>query len=501
MLRIIRGRTSSYSVALRNLSTKLTPHDEVDPAWASAMPYNKIPGPSVTMMLSGILFQGQTKDLSIMDMHRIMRDSYGDLVRVPGVLGRKDTLMSFSPDDYEKLFRTEGQWPNRRGMDTFVYYRNKVRPDVFKGMGGLVNEQGESWQRFRTIVNPVMMQPKTIRLYVDKLDEVAREFMEVIHNLRDEKNEMPGDFHHWLNRWALETIGVLALDTRFGCLEKEFKRFSYIREVFQLTWKLDVLPSIWKFYKTSTFNKLMALLDELTRIVMSKVDEAIIRMENNPTQSSDSQSVLEKLLKVDRHVAVVMAFDMLMAGVDTTTSATTSILYCLAKNPDKQAKLRDELRTILPKQDSPLTPQNMRNLPYLRACIKEGLRLYSPIAGNIRAAGKDLVLQGYQVPKGTDVALASIIMYHEDKHFPRGGEFLPERWLKDEPESTGCPSANQTHPFLFLPFGFGPRACIGLRMANLEMELLVARITRRFKYRWNYEELKLVSSLVNILEN
>lgn len=50
---------------------------------------------------------------------------------------------------------------------------------------------------------------------------------------------------------------------------------------------------------------------------MSKVDEAIIRMENNPTQSSDSQSVLEKLLKVDRHVAVVMAFDMLMAGVDT----------------------------------------------------------------------------------------------------------------------------------------------------------------------------------------
>lgn len=50
---------------------------------------------------------------------------------------------------------------------------------------------------------------------------------------------------------------------------------------------------------------------------MSKVDEAIIRMENNPTQSSNSQSVLEKLLKVDRHVAVVMAFDMLMAGVDT----------------------------------------------------------------------------------------------------------------------------------------------------------------------------------------
>lgn len=90
-------------------------------------------------------------------------------------------------------------------------------------------------------------------------------------------------------------------------------------------------------------------------------------------------------------------------------------------------------------------------------------------------------------------------MYHEEKHFPRGAQFLPERWLKDQ---SGCPSsAKQAHPFLFLPFGFGPRACIGLRMANLEMEMLVARITRQFEYRWNYDELKMVSSLVNIPEN
>lgn len=133
---------------------------------------------------------------------------------------------------------------------------------------------------------------------------------------------------------------------------------------------------------------------------MSKVDEAIVRMEKNPSASSDNQSVLEKLLKVDRHVAVVMALDMLLAGVDTTASGTIGILYCLAKNPDKQAKLREELRTVLPNKDSPLTPDNMRNLPYLRACIKESLRMYPPTAGNIRAAGKDLVLQGYQIPKG-----------------------------------------------------------------------------------------------------
>lgn len=61
----------------------------------------------------------------------------------------------------------------------------------------------------------------------------------------------------------------------------------------------------------------MTVLDELTTIIMAKVDEAVIRLDKNPSQDSDSQSVLEKLLKVNRDVAVVMAFDMLLAGVDT----------------------------------------------------------------------------------------------------------------------------------------------------------------------------------------
>ncbi|EDS34541.1 cytochrome P450 98A1 [Culex quinquefasciatus] len=506
---IFKPKSSSFFAAkIRFQSVQARPQqvasDGVDPEWPHALPYEKIPRLGWLTMLRGFAPGGRYHNLPILDAHRRFREDFGDLLVIPGILGRKDTVVSYSPDDYEKLFRTEGHWPNRRGLDTFVHFRKHVRPDVFKGLGGLVNEQGESWQQFRTIVNPVMLQPKTIRLYVDKLDEVAQEFMGVIRDIRDEKNELPADFNQWLNRWALETMGVLALDTRLGVLDKEMSTeisniVKYNREVLELMYQLDILPSIWKFYKTKSFKRLMTLLDEVTRIVMAKVNEAVVRLEKNPTTNNDNQSVLEKLLKIDRNVAIVMALDMLLAGVDTTSAGSSGILYCLAKNPEKQARLREELRTILPHKNSPLTPENMRNLPYLRACIKEGLRLYTPTAGNIRAAGKDIVLQGYRIPKGTDVAMTSIILYQDDQYFPRGKEFLPERWLKER--SSGCPSGKDTHRFLFLPFGFGPRACIGLRMANLELEMIVARVVRQYEVRWNYDDFRLVSNLINAPAN
>lgn len=75
------------------------------------------------------------------------------------------------------------------------------------------------------------------------------------------------------------------------------------------------------------------------------------------------------------------------------------MLYCLAKNPDKQEILRQEILKILPQKDSQLTNQSLNHIPYLRAVVKESLRLYSPTNGNLRATGQDMVINGYQIPK------------------------------------------------------------------------------------------------------
>ncbi|XP_055539547.1 probable cytochrome P450 12a4, mitochondrial [Wyeomyia smithii] len=472
-----------------------------DTEWDRAVPFERVPTPSVFRMLKNFAPGGRYNNASLPDLHRLMREDYGDLLRVPGLFGRKDILISFNPDDFEKIFRSEGPWPYRPTLDSFLYYRTKVRPEVFEGMSGLTMEQGEPWQQFRTIVNPVLMQPKVVKHYIDKVDEVAREFMEIMKNVRDEKNELPADYDQWLNRWALETIGVLALDTRLGVLNKtpsdEAEQIvKSIRRFFELTYQLDFLPSMWRWIKTPKLQELMDTLDSLTEMVKRKVDDAVIRLEKNPSSDSNNKSVLEKLLSIDRKVAILMAFDMLLAGVDTTATGSTGILYCLARNPDKQEKLREELRSILPNKDSPLTVENMQNMPYLRACIKEALRICPPIAGTARAVGKDVVLQGYQIPKGTEVAMAAMILHQEDKYFDRARDFLPERWLKDSSSAR-----KNSHPFVYLPFGFGPRTCVGKRLAMMEMEILISRVTRMFEYRWNYGEFKIRGAVVNIPDN
>lgn len=83
-----------------------------------------------------------------------------------------------------------------------------------------------------------------------------------------------------------------------------------------------------------------------------------------------------------------------------TSSALVACLYHIAKNPDKQEILRQEIRSILPQPDSKLSSDSLSHIPYLRACFKESIRLSPIVAGGIRAAGQDIVLQGYQIPKG-----------------------------------------------------------------------------------------------------
>lgn len=137
------------------------------------------------------------------------------------MFGKPDVLFAFDPNDFEKVCRAEGQWPEQRFFNSYEYYKVKIRPDIFNGFSGIATENGEAWMKQRSAANPLMLNPNNIKAYITPIDQVVKDFVAKIDKIRDANNEMPDNFGVELSRWALESIGVIALDRRLGVISFE----------------------------------------------------------------------------------------------------------------------------------------------------------------------------------------------------------------------------------------------------------------------------------------
>lgn len=150
----------------------------------------------------------------------------------------------------------------------------------------------------------------------------------------------------------------------------------------------------------------------------------------------------------------------------------------MGTNPDKQEILRNEVLKTLPDQDSTLSLENLGNMSYLKACIKESIRIYPAGAGTARRTNQDLEIDGYRIPKGIDFIINTEALMRDPRYFSEPNKFLPERWLEED--------SNDLHPFAYLPFGYGPRMCIAKEIADLVLEVGLIKIIRNFKVEYNY---------------
>ncbi|XP_037824421.1 cytochrome P450 CYP12A2-like [Lucilia sericata] len=496
-----------------NLGTTNEPNS-FQTEWQKAKPYEEIPSQSKIAGLLNYLPGGKYYKMGPADLMMALKRDLGNIARLHGYFGREDMVVTHNVDDFVTVLRNEGIWPARPGLDAIHYYRHVYRRDFFQGVEGIITTRDEKWATFRSAVNPVLMQPRNVRLYMHKMSQVNRELVERIRQIRDPKSlEVPDNFIEELNRWTLESISVVALDKQLGLITRNRgdplvkELFKAINGFFKYGMEVEYKPSTWKYYKTKSFRNLMQSLDSMLSLTNTYVNEAIKRLEQEKLNGAaekpeHEKSVLEKLIKIDKKIATVMAMDLLMAGVDTTSSTFTGLLLCLAKNPAKQAKLREEILKILPHKDSEFTEESLKNIPYVRACIKESLRMYPIVIGNTRIPAQDVVLSGYRIPKGTAVTMVSTALNYDELHYPRAKEYIPERWLRSENDSgnqnsTQCPhSLRPSNPFVYLPFGFGPRSCIGRRIVEMELELGIARIIRNFQVEFNYSTDKAFKSLM-----
>jgi cytochrome P450 len=212
------------------------------------------------------------------------------------------------------------------------------------------------------------------------------------------------------------------------------------------------------------------------------IKEAMAKIREGKTDPNADPSLLELFFDhgCDERTASVMAQDMIFAGMDTSAHAAAFFMYHLAMNPDNQERLFQEVKAHLPEKDSRMDKKAFERMPYMKASFKEATRLNPPVALNARNLTEDIGLGGYLVPAGTDCAPFHLTMSTSPVYVKDPQVFRPERFLKRSPEYENM------HPFLYLPFGHGPRMCIGRRFAEQEMYIFISKILQNFRIEWHH---------------
>jgi len=186
-----------------------------------------------------------------------------------------------------------------------------------------------------------------------------------------------------------------------------------------------------------------------------------------------------------------MGVDGLQVGIDTTGTTGTFLLYHLAENPDKQEKLYQEICDVIG-PDGNMTEAALVKMKFLKACQTESQRMLPAIFGGSRRIQEDIVIGGYEIPKGTILLRAGSVSSNDAANFENPDKFLPERWLRNSKERHSADS------FANIPFGHGARSCIGRRFAQLELYMMTVKIVQRFRMEYSGDRIGLKTMFLSL---
>ncbi|KAJ1311935.1 hypothetical protein OPQ81_010395 [Rhizoctonia solani] len=321
------------------------------------------------------------------------------------------------------------------------------------------------------------------------------------------------DVFPWTTAAALELIGEAGLGYSFNSFSGERNEYSVaIRSVAQLLTKLvpfiPIYPYLVRLPVTPSLLScaLFPLLRQVlrSRSLQNEQAEQILRTRQDMLASgADLESVtgrgkdiLTQLMRaneegLDRDAMIGHMNILIFAGHETTSSAMARILEILSNNQEIQEKLRNEVLQC--------REEDVLELPYLDAVVKETLRLYPPASYLGRVCEEDTVVPldypistpygvvaSLPIKRGTRLALSVIFSNRDEKIWGnRAGEFWPERWLQSEqPGNSSLQSMNSS----IMTFGIGKYACIGLNFAVMEIKAMTAQLLKSFKFETSGEE-------------
>jgi cytochrome P450 len=210
------------------------------------------------------------------------------------------------------------------------------------------------------------------------------------------------------------------------------------------------------------------LLDHLTVVIQQR--------QQNPTDDALSlliQAQDEEGNRLSLEEIRAQAMLLLFAGHETTTAMLTWVCLELARHPEVLQRAREEQRQLA--VYGALNLEQISKMPYLDQILNEIERLHPPIAGGFRGVIKPFEFNGFHVPAGWLLQYSILLTHQQADVYPQPDRFDPDRFSPDRQEA-------KQKPFSLIGFGGGPRICIGLAFAKLEMKLVIAHLLR--SYAW-----------------
>ncbi|XP_076664024.1 cytochrome P450 6B5 [Andrena cerasifolii] len=361
----------------------------------------------------------------------------------------------------------------------------------------LFNLEGKKWKSLRAKLTPAFSSGKLKRMFY-LLVECSEEFQKLID--RSSEAHRPIEIRELAAKFTIDVIGTCAFgiqinalteeDSEFHRAAKRLSRPSYkatlwrmLRTAMPRLYKVlgvqVIDPGVTKFFK----NVVSQMVKQREEHGVKRHDfmDLLIELKNKGTLENDAgngqvnheeDAETAEEMELDENSIAAQAFVFFAAGYETSSNTIAFCLHELALNAEIQEKTRRDIHDAIENRNGKLTYDAVQDMKYLDMIIAETLRKYPPASLLSRRCEYQYQIPGTKVelPTGMRVIIPIYGLHHDPDYYPNPATFDPERFT-DESKRT-------RHPYTYLPFGEGPRNCIGMRFALLQIKMGIISFLR-----------------------
>jgi cytochrome P450 len=409
------------------------------------------PGPSRAAAVHQLMVMARDR----LGMLTSAADRYGDAARLP--VGPKE-LYFFNHPDHAKHVLADNSANYHKGIG-LVHARRALGD-------GLLTSEGELWREQRKVIQPAFQN----RRLAQHAGVVAQEAARLVARLRVKQGQGPVNVLAELTRLTLGVLGRTLLDADLGAFGSVGHSFEAVQDqaMFELA-SLNAVPTWIPLPRQLRFRRarrdLQRVVDQLVAERGADVggDDVLSRLIVSTGREPDPRVGRQRL----RDELVTL----LLAGHETTASTLGWTFHLVDQHPEVRERLRDEAVSVL--GDRLPTFDDLQGLRYTSMVIEEAMRLYPPVWILTRQSLAADEVGGYHVPAGVDVLICPYTLHRHAGFWNAPLRFDPERF---------DPGRAQARPrYAYLPFGAGPRFCVGNHLGMMEAAFVLATVSRELR--------------------